>query len=186
MECNELAPGLTADSQTAGESDYYDLTAEPTGNIAGADTLRRELTGRWRGTLISVTCDGSYKNPHKNQQQYTIDAEIETLYDGDIRIETEKESSRAVNLEKVFLSLKRSQSVTTDGENTWTFIEKYRVNNSRPATLAISGQLGNGGHGLLVHQIKKVVLNNRSFNLSRLIYVNGHLVAQDGWLLQRS
>ncbi len=199
IECNDLAPGN--DSQ----SDQYFHLDEPAIDAPTIKLTRefaKRLAGKWWGTQLEVSCKGHYTSPYKDYNQYRISAEISQHFNGAIRLEAEKEreSDRTLKIEKVFFSPEiekyrlgrevgwRSYTVDFSDKNTLVMVDKYRVRNFplSPLLAAATAAPGVTSATRLLHEIRKVKIENNTLKIDRQLFVNGHFVAQDGWLLERS
>ena len=192
---------------------YYNLDA----SSIDTDTRQLEafatiLSGRWWGTQLEVTCDISNRTIKQLTAQYRIAAEFTEHFQGALRMEAERENSRAIKLSTIWFSpMYRKQrkghelgwriyDLSMPDSNTMIFNEKYRVTNhfavhghydiSTINSQVLSANLAEGanqkGFGKLVQDIKTLTLKpDSSLTIERTIYVNGRLVAEEGWILER-
>lgn len=181
-ECNDLAPQA---DPTNTENGYFNLQGHDLNpeNRSRLEKFSVALSGTWRGTELAKTCVGNHKSPTSQLDRYPVNAEISRHATGAVRMDAEKErlSDRAVKLDTLFLT---PESDTEYGrahgwhtlefldENTIVFSEKSRVHN------------GNN-FARLIHEIKKVQLADNKLTIDRKLYVNGHFVEQNGWILSR-
>ena len=191
VACNALAPGLTEQQLADRTGSYYELEAIELDHETNANVskLRNLVSGRWNGTMLHESCAGHYTSPVKKQLSYRLyAAETETIHNGDIRVEAMADSADTTRIAKLFLSPEHSYSVEQLDSNTWVFTEKYRASgfpneSIPPANLALSLS---GSSGRLVHEVKKVQLDQDKILVDHAVYVNGFFVSREDWVLTRS
>ncbi len=194
IQCDDLYP---VDPGT----DYYSLD-EPALDNETTQKIKdfaRQVNGRWVGSGLEIDCGISNGITHPTITSFDIDAEITQHWLGAIILRAEKENEDKLALERVYVSPEiekerqgrekgyRSYSVNFSSPNTIVFNEKYRVNNVISPDPAVLSALPVGqGFQRLIHEIKTVTLENNKLTMNRDLYVNGHFVSQQEWLLNKS
>ena len=190
VTCNALAPGLTAQQLADRSGAYYELEAIELDHATSSNVnqLRKMFSGRWNGTMSIETCTGHFTAPVMKQKiEYRLNAEAETTYKGDIRVEAIADSHRSTRVAKLFISPGNSYSVEQVDNRTWVFTEKYRArslaNTGFPQTRLPPSLTGHTAR--LVHEVKKVQLDQGRITVDHTVYVSGFLVSRGDWILTR-
>ncbi|OED39265.1 hypothetical protein AB833_17245 [Chromatiales bacterium (ex Bugula neritina AB1)] len=184
-DCNQLTPTLGN-----GSSDqYFELEFEPiqSGQKHKLTSFADRLSGKWQGVQSESLCKGHFTKPTSQDFQYRVHAEISENFSGAIRLEAEKESRRKVKLEKVYLSPTTNQSnnlwqtgtITFSGPNSIIFSDIYHTRSARVAFNSERNSVRT------VEELKRVTLLDNTLTIDRQTYVNGYLVSQDAWQLER-
>lgn len=181
-ECNDIAP--LADHSNV-ENGYFDVNGH---SITEADRTRLEklagaLRGHWRGVELVKECVGHFKTPTEELQRYRVDAEITRHPTGAIRIEAEKarQSDNVLKLDTLFISPEIDLDYgRAHGWHTLEFIDDNTVIFSEKSRV-----LSGNTFARFLHTVKKIELRENKLTVDRLLYVNGHFVEQNGWILER-
>lgn len=207
-ECLAPAPGSLLEDKS-----YYELNNSTiNGSEQQLEDFATMLSGRWWGTQLELICGTENGRLAAHSEQYRIAAEFNEHYTGALRMEAERENAEALKLNTIWFSPEyrkdrkgtetgwRTYNVSFPNSNTMVFDEKYRVTNHHAVnarydlfelnSLVNVDNLAEGidrkGFARLVHDVKTLSLKaDNTLTVERTVYVNGFLVAEEGWILER-
>jgi len=180
--------------QQQADGDYFNIqqTLLDDATLNQVHSFIQLLDGRWQGTGLEVKCGTSDDQVPTIISNYDVDAEIMQHFLGSSIMEVERETSRFVSLDRIYISPETekyqqgqrtgqhsySVELTQSDTSTMVFDEKYRLFIPR-------GERRNAVR--LVHEIKTVSLNQAdgTLTVNRDVYINGRFTAQQEWQLTR-
>lgn len=148
--------------------------------------LAKNVTGRWYGAETVAHCEGHFQSPSMVRYEYLVKAEISTSARGEVRLTAEKEPyDRSVTKRQTLwlspetemqTTRQRWQTIEFVDQNTVIYSHKYHARNRMTAGQPTTR---------LIHEIKKLRVQNDKLSIDRKLYVNGFIVERSGIRLRK-